>query len=121
MSTITGQKSDGSHISFNFKLENGLPFKPMIEPEHKYYYTKNKTEIVCSINLTDSEILNIGEIKKVVANVDNDHAAIFLEVNDKYVLIQNVPRQVLEAKQEGRLTYQFYKKEHNNDPIGAFG
>ena len=40
MSTITGQKSDGSPISFNFKLENGLPFKSMIEHEPQYLAEK---------------------------------------------------------------------------------
>lgn len=36
MSTIKTKKSDGSEINFHLKLENGLPLKTMISPNHKY-------------------------------------------------------------------------------------
>lgn len=121
MSTLTGQKSDGSSITFNFKLENGLPFKPMIEPEHKYYYTKDKTEIICSIYLTDNELLKLGEIQKIKATTDYNNSVMFLDVNDKYIIIQMVPSKILEAKKNEKLNFQFYKKEHNNELINAFG
>ncbi|WP_430227758.1 hypothetical protein [Paraburkholderia tropica] len=120
MTTITGQKSDGSPITFNFKLANGLPFKPMIEPHHEYLAERGTDTIIVSIELTDEEISQIGEIKKIFSRTDLDNFAIFIEVNDKYILVQSIPDVVLEAVQGGRIAFSFHKKDHNSEFITAF-
>lgn len=122
MSTITGQKSDGSPISFNFKLENGLPFKPMIEPEHQYFYSKDETEMLCNISLTNEELITIGDVKNIASlKTDLENFAFFLDINDKYIVIQNVPKEIIQSRLEGKLSFQLYKKGNTQEAIIAFG
>jgi hypothetical protein len=122
MSTLTGQKSDGSPISFNFKLGNGLPFKPMIEPEHQYFYTQDEKEMLCNISLTNDELNHIGNITTIASlKTDLENFSFFLDINDKYIVLQNVPKEIIQSKLEGKLSFQLYKKDNKKEAIIAFG
>jgi hypothetical protein len=112
MSTLTGQKSDGSPISFNFKLENGLPYKPMIEPEHQYFYSHDSTNIVCIIKLTTNELKDIGELKNGLNIImDKEDFRFFIDVNDKYIVISNSPLEVIQARLKGKLIFEFHHEK----------
>lgn len=113
MSTLTGQKSDGSPINFNFKLENGLPFKPLIEPEHKYYHTINNDGFICAINLTDDEIKEVNNLSTEVSiKTDISNLAFFIDVNNKYIVIQQTPDEIMNARLDGKLYFKIYRKSN---------
>lgn len=61
-SNITFKKSDGKPITFNFQLENGLPYKPILTPKFKAVFSNISKEYGIYITLTTDELNTINLI-----------------------------------------------------------
>ena len=62
------------------------------------------------------KIINITKLK-----TDLENFAFFLDINDKYIVIQNVPKEIIQSRLEGKLSFQLYKKGNTQEAIIAFG
>ena len=56
-SSITMKKSDGSPITFNFQLENGLPYKPILSPDFDFVHSDETNEYGIYITFSSKELI----------------------------------------------------------------
>lgn len=111
MSTLETTKFNGSPIQFNFKLENGLLLKPLIEPEHKYMKEAitNKKALVIYLNEEEYSLLDFTKSPHV--HVFFDRKEIVIEIKDYYVVVNEVPSKFLEYVEKAQASYTFFKKD----------
>ena len=110
MSTLETTKFNGSPIQFNFKLENGLLLKPLIEPEHKYMKEAitNKKALVIYLNEEEYSLLDFTKSPHV--HVFFDRKEIVIEIKDYYVVVNEVPSKFLEYVEKAQASYTFFKR-----------
>ena|SRR5579875_1622887 len=110
MSSTTVKKANGENITFNFKLENGLPVKPIILPAYQEGYSNSSKRYVLSIFLekVDLEKLKVFKIEKQYTLQTKKENEIWLLINEHYIAMNKISDIIIEALNKGNLDVCFY-------------
>lgn len=108
MSSTTVKKANGEDITFNFKLENGLPVKPIISPLYSTAFSPSKKYYSVSMFFTDEDIKNLDNIKIDKSFYSSTKNEIWLIVNDYYIALSEVSDIIIKSLQENNLVFYFY-------------
>ncbi len=105
-SSISFKKEDGKPITFNFQLENGLPYKTIICPKFKVVKS-NKTKefgIYSYLNSEEIEILKNININSYLCNLEE----VWLISDNYYVVFENLNDTIIEELKNKNLGFCFF-------------
>jgi hypothetical protein len=110
MSSTTVNKANGEPITFNFKLENGLPVKPIISPAYQEGFLPSKNRHAISVYLEKNDIVKLGNFKikkQYVLKKDKENEVLFL-INEHYLALGQISDIIIEALNENSFDLYFY-------------
>lgn len=112
MTTIQTIKTDGNKINFNFKLENGLPYKPFIGPDYGASADKEDGtyDIYANLNLEEMGIVKSFQSKSLCL-INNSE--LWLELEHNYVVFTDLSEEILKNARASKIRFLFFddKKE----------
>lgn len=113
MSEIKINNQNGSTTTFNFKFDNGLPTKPIVSPEYKTMFSESDNTHVIFINFKNEELEELQNLKidGYFYEEDNEFGEIWLFINDKYLVIENLDVKIIEEFENKRLGFAFFKED----------
>lgn len=110
MSSTTVKKTNGEDITFNFKLENGLPVKPIISPAYQEGFLPSKNRQAISVYLEKEDIVKLGNFKiqkQYILKKDKTNEVLFL-INDHYIALGQISDTIIEALNKNNFDLYFY-------------
>ncbi len=113
MSEVKINNQNGTTTTFNFKFDNGLPTKPIVSPEYKTMFSESENTHVIFINLKNKELEDLGNLKieGYFYENDNETGEIWLFINDKYLVIENLNVKIIEEFENKNLGFAFFKED----------
>jgi hypothetical protein len=105
---ITGK--DGSKLELGFTYDNGLPTKPIINPAYSTGYAKKENFPILSMYLTDEDLDKLGDLSIKALYPSAELNQIWLDINEHYVVLDEVPAKIIKSAKEKELVYFFHKE-----------
>lgn len=105
MSSTTVNKANGEPITFNFKLENGLPVKPIISPAYSTGFSDKKKSYVLAMYLTDNELKQLDDLEIETFAYFKEQKEIWLTIHN------NINDKIIGAIEQKNLIICFFKKD----------
>lgn len=109
-SNITFKKSDGKPITFNFQLENGLPYKPILTPKFKLVQSTTSKEYGIYITLTMEELNTINLININQYKLFNKE--LWLMFDNSYIVLSEFDDKIIEEIQNNNLIFCFFNEQN---------
>jgi hypothetical protein len=113
MSELKINNQNGTTTTFTFKFDNGLTTKPMVSPEYKTMFSESENTHILFINLKNKEIEELQNL-----NIDgyfyeekNGVGEIWLFINDKYLVMENLDAKIIEEFENKRLGFAFFRED----------
>lgn len=110
-SHVVLKKEDGSNTTFNFKFENGLPVKPIIECEYSVGYSKKNNCYVIAIYLNENNIQKLKPFN--VDKVAYNNSEIWLLINENYIALNQLEDKIIYEYKNKELGFYFYDNKNN--------
>jgi hypothetical protein len=114
MSELKINTQNGSTTTFNFKFDNGLPVKPIINPAYQAKYSKEQDQYQLHIFLSKEEAEKIEdiEIEGYACEIINKRGNIWLIINDLYLVLGDLNVKIIEELQNKKLDFCFFNEEN---------
>lgn len=112
MSEIKLNNQDGSTTTFNFKFDNGLPVKPIVNPAYQAKYSKeqNQYQLHIFLNHDDFQQVKDIEISGYACEIINKRGNIWLFINDLYLVLGDLNVKIIEELQNKKLDFCFFNE-----------
>jgi len=119
-SSVTFTKTDGKPITFNFQLENGLPYKPILTPNFETVHSNKTKDFAIYSYLTQSELEVIKnlEFSGYLNKIENNSGEIWLLSNTYYVVFENLNDKIINELKNNNLGFCFFNS--NKEFIKGF-
>lgn len=113
MSELTINNQNGSNTTFNFKFDNGLPTKQIVSPEYQEMFYELENVYVIFINLKNKELDELQNLKidGYFCEEKNGVGEIWLFINDKYLVIENLNAKIIEEFENKTLGFAFFRED----------
>lgn len=105
-SSVTFTKTDGKPITFNFQLENGLPYKPILSPDFRFVHSKKTNEFGIYINFSNSQLDEIISLEVIGFKLENNDFWIIL--NNCYIVLYNLNDKIMNELQRNNIVFCFF-------------
>ncbi len=115
MSEIKINNQNGTTTTFNFKYDNGLPTKPIINPSYQEMFYETENMYVVFINFKNIELKELGDLKidGYFYEEDKELGEIWLFINDKYLVMNNLSAKIIKEFENKNLGFAFFKEDGN--------
>ena len=106
---ITGE--NGKTTTFNFKFDNGLPTKPIINPSYDIGYNEEEKYYALSMYLTEEDLKQLEDLEIEDLNYSEQLHEIWLTVNDKYIVLNEISDKIINELSNKKLVFCFFKED----------
>lgn len=107
---ITGE--NGKTTTFTFKFDNGLPTKPIINPAYDIGYNEEEKYYALSMYLTEDDLKQLGNLEVEDLNYSEELHEIWLTINDKYVVFNEISDKIINELSNKKLVFCFFKEDN---------
>ncbi len=99
--------------SKNFKYDNGLDIRPIINPAHQSMYDKDENKYQQFVFLNDADIEKLGDfhVTDFFVDIKKKRGEIWLFINDVYLVLSDLNPKIIEELQCKRLDFCFFKDD----------
>lgn len=105
---ITGE--NGKTTTFNFKFDNGLPTKPIINPAYVIGYNKEDKFYALSMYFTEKDLKQLDDLD--IDDVYFSKDELWLSINDYYVVFGNLSDKIINEVKNKKLVYYFFREDN---------
>lgn len=110
MSEFKINGENGKTTTFNFKFDNGLPTKPIINPAYKTGYCKEENFYALSMYLTEDDLKQLGDLN--ITDLNWGKSELWLTINNCYVVFGNLNDKIIEEIKNKKLVYYFFTENN---------
>lgn len=110
MSEVKISNDNGSTTTFNFKFDNGLPVKPIINPAYETGYSEEDQFYVLSMYLTDEDLKKLENLNIEGFTYSLDKKEIWLLINEHYVVFGEVSDIIIRAFDKRNVAFYYLKE-----------
>ena len=105
-SSISFKKEDGKPITFNFQLENDLPYKTILSPNFKFVHSKKTDEFGIYITFSNNELIELNSLNIIDFKLFNNDFWIIL--NNHYIVLYNLNNTIMNELNKNNLVFCFF-------------
>jgi hypothetical protein len=110
-SSISFKKEDGKPITFNFQLENDLPYKPIIRPKFKILSNDINNLQFCiylrSSFINSNKILNPENISFDI------ESNLWIHLKESYIVLMKIPDKIIRDIKDNNFELSFFDTTNN--------
>jgi hypothetical protein len=110
-SSISFKKEDGKPITFNFQLENDLPYKPIIRPKFKILSNDINNLQFCiylrSSFINSNKILNPENISFDI------ESNLWIHLKESYIVLMKIPDKIIRDIKNNNFELSFFDTTNN--------
>ncbi len=118
MTTIQATKTDGKPVNFNFKLENGLPYKPFIGPTYGVLSNDIDDTYDVYVDLNTEEMEKVKSFQSKNFHLINE-AELWVELENNYIIFTNLPEAMIKSLRN--LKTRFLIFDNNKEFLCSIG